>query len=97
MGFVWIRSYLTQNCRYDFRIIRVMFFKNMDAGSGHQYDHCFSRVTVFSLGGVLPIMAYMGRLRPRKGYLFQASGTCICKDFTSYSVRKCVISVCNEA
>ena len=36
-----------------------MFFKNMDAGNGHQYDHCFSRVTVFSLGGggELPIMA----------------------------------------
>ena len=25
-------------------------------------------------GGVLPIITYMGRLRP-KGYLFQASGT----------------------
>ena len=36
-----------------------MFFKNMDAGNGHQYDHCFSRVTVFSQwgGGELPIMA----------------------------------------
>ena len=53
------------------------FFKNMNVGSGHQYDQCFSRVTVFSLGGgggVLPIITYMGRLRP-KGYLFQASGT----------------------
>ena len=42
-----------------------MFFKNLDAGSGHQYDHCFSRDTVFSLGqggGVLPIMAFMERL-----------------------------------
>ena len=27
------------------------FFKNMNVGSGHQYDQCFSRVTVFSLGG----------------------------------------------
>ena len=39
-----------------------MFFKNMDAGSGQQYDHCFSCVTVFSIGGgggggLLPIMA----------------------------------------
>ena len=25
-------------------------------------------------GGVLPIMAYTGRLRPKKGYLFHASG-----------------------
>ena len=25
-------------------------------------------------GGVLPIMAYRGRLRPKEGYLFQASG-----------------------
>ena len=28
-----------------------MFFKKLDAGSGHQYDHCFSCATVFSLGG----------------------------------------------
>ena len=55
-----------------------MFFKNMDAGSGQQYDHCFSCVTVFSIGegGVTPYNGLMmGRLRPRKGYLFQASGT----------------------
>ena len=55
--------------------VLCFFDKNLDAGSGHQYDHCFSRITVFSLGnwggGVLPIMAYMGRLRPRKGYLFR--------------------------
>ena len=27
------------------------FYKNLDAGSGHQYENGFSRVTVFSLGG----------------------------------------------
>ena len=47
-----------------------MFFKSVDAGSGHQYDHCFSALqyfhsTVGGGGGVIPIMAYMGRIRPK--------------------------------
>ena len=33
-------------------------------------------------GGVLPTMPFTGRLRP-KGYLFQASGICKGRDFTS--------------
>ena len=28
-----------------------MFFKNVDAGSGHQYDHCFSALQYFHSGG----------------------------------------------
>ena len=56
-----------------------MFFKNMDAGNGHQYDHYFSRVTVFSQwggggggggGGELPIMASRWGGSDRKEYLF---------------------------
>ena len=60
-------------------------------GSGHQYDHCFSRVTVFSLGGGggTPYNGLYGETPTAKGVPFQASGTCICKDFTSYSIRKC--------
>ena len=79
------------------------FYKNLDAGSGHQYDHCFSRVTVFSLvggGGALPIMAYMGRLRPRKGYLLRLQVHVYVRIslVTVYgNVGKFVISVCKEA
>ena len=77
------------------------FFKNMNVGSGHQYDHCFSRVTVFSLGGgALPIMACMGRLRPRKGYLFRLQVHVYVRIslVTVYgNVGKSVISVCKEA
>ena len=68
------------------------FYKNLDAGSGHQYDHCFSRVTVFSLvggGEGTPYNGLYGETPTAKGVPFQASGTCICKDFTSYSIRKC--------
>ena len=70
--------------------------------SGHQYDHCFSRVTVFSLGGggALPIMACMGRLRPRKGYLFRLQVHVYVRIslVTVYgNVGKSVISVCKEA
>ena len=78
------------------------FYKNVDAGSGHQYGHCFSRVTVFALGGggALPIMAYMGRLRPRKGYLFRLQvhvyvRISLVKVYGN--VGKSVISVCKEA
>ncbi len=38
-------------------------------------------------GGVLPIMAYTGRLS-RKGYLFQASGIWKGRDFTSLGIGK---------
>ena len=38
--------------------------------------------------GVLPKKAYTGRLRPKGGYLFQASGIWKGRDFTRWSIRK---------
>ena len=78
-----------------------MFFKNMDAENGHQYDHCFSRVTVFSLGGGggTPYNGLMmGRLRP-KGVPFsgfQVHERVGISPVTVYeNVGKSVLSVCN--
>ena len=40
-------------------------------------------------GGGTPHSGLYGETPAAKGVPFQASGTCICKDFTSYSIRKC--------
>ena len=40
-------------------------------------------------GGGTPNNGLYGETPTAKGVPFQASGTCICKDFTSYSIRKC--------
>ena len=40
-------------------------------------------------GGGTPYNGLYGETPTAKGVPFQASGTCICKDFTSYSIRKC--------
>ena len=51
-------------------------------------------------GGALPIMAYMGRLRPRKGYLFRLQVHVyvrISLVTVHGNVGKSVISVCKEA
>ena len=51
-------------------------------------------------GGALPIVAYMGRLRPRKGYLFRLQVHVYVRIslVTVYgNVGKSVISVCKEA
>ena len=53
-----------------------------------------------SWGGALPIMAYTGRLRPRKGYLFRLQVHVYVRIslVTVYgNVGKSVISVCKEA
>ena len=39
-------------------------------------------------GGGTPYNGLYGETPTAKGVPFQASGTCICKDFTSYSIRK---------
>ena len=40
-------------------------------------------------GGGTPYNGLYGETPTAKGVPFQASGTFICKDFTSYSIRKC--------
>ena len=78
-----------------------MFFKNMDAGNGHQYDHCFSRVTVFSQwgGGGTPYNGLMmGRLRPKRVPFsgLQVHERVGISPVTVYeNVGKSVLSVCN--
>ena len=72
--------------------VLCFFDKNLDAGSGHQYDHCFSRITVFSLGnwggGGTPYNGLYGETPTAKGVPFQDSGIYICKDFTTYNFPK---------
>ena len=52
-----------------------MFFKNVDAGSGQQYDHCFSALQHFHSGGGgggTPYNGLYGEALTERGTFFQA-------------------------
>ena len=71
----------------------LCFFKNLDAGSGHQYDHCFFCFTVFSLGG-----GGEGESTPKNGLYGEAHRSVRISLFELYEkVGKSVISVCKKA
>ena len=71
--------------------VLCFFYRNLDDGSGHQYEVAFPALQYFHSGGGggTPNKCLNWETPTAKGVPFQASGTCICKDFTSYSIRKC--------